>query len=331
MSRSSLPGSSLAFALVGLGASVAAAYVHYQLLADPTYTSFCDVNATVSCTQVYASRFGTVVRHPGRDLRRDLVRAPRCCSLGGMVGAPGRSGRASPATCSRCSTLGARRGALPRLRVVCDPEGCSASCAWSTYAAVIGLFLISGAATSVPMTTLPRRAVQRSASARRRSPLAIALAVLFVGGRGVDAGVLPARSAAPPRRPPARHAAAAADGATQRSGVRAVHGSAQPRCRWSSRPTARRCWSSSSTTFSARRARKSYVAYKPILAKYAGEQPGAVQLVHEDYPAQRRVQRERPRRCTRRRARPRWRCGSRARAQPRPRRWKSGSTRTSRR
>ena len=46
----------LVFALLGLGASVASSYVHYQMLADPTYTSFCDVSATVSCTQAYLSR-----------------------------------------------------------------------------------------------------------------------------------------------------------------------------------------------------------------------------------------------------------------------------------
>ena len=46
-------------ALVGFGASVAAAYVHYRLLYDPRYLSFCDVNSTISCTQVYLSRFST--------------------------------------------------------------------------------------------------------------------------------------------------------------------------------------------------------------------------------------------------------------------------------
>jgi uncharacterized membrane protein len=50
----------LVFALVGVGASVAAAYVHYRLLYDPRYLSFCDVNQTISCTQVYLSRFSTV-------------------------------------------------------------------------------------------------------------------------------------------------------------------------------------------------------------------------------------------------------------------------------
>src|SRR5262245_6164737 len=51
---------SLICALVGLGASAAAAYVHYHLLNDPSYTSFCDVSGTVSCTQAYLSRFGSV-------------------------------------------------------------------------------------------------------------------------------------------------------------------------------------------------------------------------------------------------------------------------------
>src|SRR5438067_8250238 len=50
----------LVCALVGLGASAAAAYTHYHLLYDPTYRSFCDVSETISCTQVYASRFSTV-------------------------------------------------------------------------------------------------------------------------------------------------------------------------------------------------------------------------------------------------------------------------------
>jgi hypothetical protein len=51
---------SLSCALVGLGASAAAAYTHYHLLYDPAYRSFCDVSETISCTQVYLSRFSTV-------------------------------------------------------------------------------------------------------------------------------------------------------------------------------------------------------------------------------------------------------------------------------
>src|SRR5258707_9296165 len=46
-------------AVVGLAASVSAAYVHYRLVFDPSYHSFCDVNETISCTQVYLSRYST--------------------------------------------------------------------------------------------------------------------------------------------------------------------------------------------------------------------------------------------------------------------------------
>src|SRR5476651_546286 len=50
----------LAFGVLGLAASAAATWVHYHLLVDPGYTSFCDINATVSCKQAYLSRYGSV-------------------------------------------------------------------------------------------------------------------------------------------------------------------------------------------------------------------------------------------------------------------------------
>src|SRR3990167_2951869 len=45
-------------AALALGASVASLYVHYRLVADPSYTSFCDVSETVSCEAVMGSRYG---------------------------------------------------------------------------------------------------------------------------------------------------------------------------------------------------------------------------------------------------------------------------------
>ena len=57
MSRRTASGI-LGLAVVGLCASIAAAVVHYRLLADPLYRSVCDFNATWSCTQVYESAYG---------------------------------------------------------------------------------------------------------------------------------------------------------------------------------------------------------------------------------------------------------------------------------
>lgn len=47
-------------ALAGLVASASSTYVHLQMITDPGHTSFCDINASVSCTQVYQSQYGTV-------------------------------------------------------------------------------------------------------------------------------------------------------------------------------------------------------------------------------------------------------------------------------
>ena len=50
----------MAFAALGLGAASVSSYVHYHLLTDPGYSSFCDVNATVNCTQAYLSSYGSL-------------------------------------------------------------------------------------------------------------------------------------------------------------------------------------------------------------------------------------------------------------------------------
>src|SRR6478735_10114508 len=50
----------MAFAALGLGAASASSYVHYHLLTDPSYSSFCDINATVNCTQAYLSSYGSL-------------------------------------------------------------------------------------------------------------------------------------------------------------------------------------------------------------------------------------------------------------------------------
>src|SRR5690606_871567 len=54
----------VAFILLGLGASVAASWVHYQAVASADYISFCDVNATFSCTQAYQSEYGRLLGVP---------------------------------------------------------------------------------------------------------------------------------------------------------------------------------------------------------------------------------------------------------------------------
>jgi uncharacterized membrane protein len=54
----------IALALLGLGTSVAALWVHYRLMTDPSYSSFCDISESVSCAQVLQSSYATVAGVP---------------------------------------------------------------------------------------------------------------------------------------------------------------------------------------------------------------------------------------------------------------------------
>ena len=50
----------IGLSVLGLGVSIVALYVHYRLMTDPSYTSFCDVSKAVSCQQVLESSYATI-------------------------------------------------------------------------------------------------------------------------------------------------------------------------------------------------------------------------------------------------------------------------------
>jgi hypothetical protein len=60
------------FALLGLGAASASTWVHYQLVQDASYASFCDVSATVGTSA--SECVWRHVRRAGGDPRRVVVR-----------------------------------------------------------------------------------------------------------------------------------------------------------------------------------------------------------------------------------------------------------------
>jgi uncharacterized membrane protein len=80
MSWAGRPPESLLSALLGLGVSVAAAFVHYRILHDPSYTSFCDVSARRSAARrSIRSRFGTRHGVPVSVIGAIwFLRSPRC-------------------------------------------------------------------------------------------------------------------------------------------------------------------------------------------------------------------------------------------------------------
>ncbi|HTI38408.1 MAG TPA: vitamin K epoxide reductase family protein [Vicinamibacterales bacterium] len=166
------------FGVLGLAASSAATWVHYHLIVNPDYTSFCDVNATVSCRQAYLSRYGSIGGVP--------------VALGGVAffvlvlllvwGSRGKSriGDSAPAYIFSLSTLALAAvlylayASFFVLKEVCP------LCV-TTYVAVAGIFMISGGASSVPLSSLPRRGM-RDLGALVSSPVPLIVALLFAGG-----------------------------------------------------------------------------------------------------------------------------------------------------
>src|SRR5260221_3566622 len=175
-------------ALVGLAVSVMAANVHYHMLHDPTYTSFCDVSATVSCTEVYASRFSTFGGVPVAIFGAIWFAFAALMSGAWFTARPAVR-ESSPGYLFGGSTLALAvalymgYASFVLLKLVCI------LCV-ITYAAVIGLFLVSGAATSLPMLQLPRRVAQ-DLKVLLASPLALILAVLWLGGSASTVAFFP--------------------------------------------------------------------------------------------------------------------------------------------
>jgi len=195
----------IAFALLGLGASATSTYVHYQLLTDSKFISFCDVSSTVNCTQAYLSHYGSLWGIPVAVL--GVFFFALVLALAAFAGRRNPSaGENAPGYIFALSTLALAMvlylayGSYFVLHTFCI------LCA-VTYVAVIGLFIVAGGATAFPMTTLPRRALHdvRSLVA---SPVALVTALLFVVGGALVATAFPregasgAVQAATPSYPP---------------------------------------------------------------------------------------------------------------------------------
>ena len=187
----------MACAVLGLGAASTSTYVHYNLLTNPGYSSFCDVSSTVNCTQAYLSQYGTFWGVPVALFGVFFFTLVLLLAgLGGRASTPARD--AVPAYIFAISTAGVAFilylgwASYVQLRLFC------LLCA-VTYVSVIAIFIVSGGATTFPMTTLPRR-VPRDVRALISSPIALVLALLFVFGAGSAIASFPAEA---PRQAPA--------------------------------------------------------------------------------------------------------------------------------
>ena len=266
----------LVCALVGFGAAVMAAYVHYHLLYDPTYRSFCDVSTRISCTEVYLSRYSTFAGVPVAIFGALWFAVAGLLSVGGLS-APDHSRESVPGYLFAGSTLALAAilyfayTSFVILKTVCI-------LCLITYAAVIGLFLVSGAATSYPMTTLPRRA-GRDLKVLIGSPIALTLALLFCAGAATTLAFFPREGSVIDAQ-----AGAASQASPDRRSEFERYYVAQPRVTLMVPNEGAKVLIVKFNDFQCPACGQSYLQYKPILAKFESERPGQVKMVLKDYP-----------------------------------------------
>jgi len=252
----------LAFAALGLGAASTSSYVHYKLLTEQNYSSFCDVSATVNCTQAYLSPYGSFWGVPVAlfgVLFFALVLL--LVAVGGRDRAPARD--AIPAYVFAMSTLGLAFALYLAWASYTQLHTFCLLCA-ITYVSVIAIFIISGGATSFPMTTLPRR-VPRDARALFSSPAAIVIVLLFLFGAGTLIAYFPSE---PPRQaPPAALRQLPEEERTKLAQWFDLQQVAQPAIPNEGAKVLVAIFSD----YQCPHCKAAHDAYKPLIAKYAGD------------------------------------------------------------
>ena len=272
-------------AVVGLGFSAASTWVHYRILNDPLYSSVCDVNATFSCSQAYTSRFGSV-----GDVPVALIGVLYFAFVLLLIALCQRSASARPnlpgyvfalSTVGLAGVLYLGYASVFILKTVC------LLCA-GTYAAIIALFLLSGAAATFPMASLPRRA-SRDLRSLIRTPAALATTLAFIAAAAVAVRMFPGgevSAAAGTTASPASAGQAAAPPPPQ-SAIRQLEDylSQQQRV-----PIVAAGGSGASVVivkfndYQCPPCGQTFREYKPVLAKLQKEHPGKIAFVTKDFP-----------------------------------------------
>jgi uncharacterized membrane protein/protein-disulfide isomerase len=278
-------------AAVGLGFALASAWVHYQILHNPFYSSICDVNATFSCTEAYTSRYGAIWGVP-TALIGVLYFAFVLC----LIAICRRSATASRnvagyvftvSTIGLAGVLYFAYASFFILKAVC------LLCVGS-YAAIIALFLLSGAAARDPMTTLPARA-WNDIRTLLRTPAALTtalafvaaavLAVVFFPSQPIAASSAPnaAAPAAPPREPPPPEQTPPPPAQSQIQQLE-EYLAQQPRVPIVAGGSGAAVVIVKFNDYQCPPCRQTYLDYKPILARLQKEYPGKIAFMTRDFP-----------------------------------------------
>jgi uncharacterized membrane protein/protein-disulfide isomerase len=293
----------LAFCLLGLGASAASAYVHYRLIADPTYTSFCDISETWNCESVYRSAYGTFAGVPV------AVGGVLWFAFALLLLLTAESAAPQPALPASATRVKGKPAAPPPLVTQGSPVSgylfvlstialavvlylgyasffvLKTFCILCliTYVAVIGIFLVSGGAGAAPVQSLPGAAA-RDLQRLVRHPVALTLAILYVAGAASLIAFFPREDG--PATASSTSAAAAALPPVQDEARQQFETwlAAQPRVPLTEPTDGAKVLIIKFNDYQCPPCRQTYNEYKPIVEKYQSQFPGQVKYVTKDFP-----------------------------------------------
>ena len=272
-------------ALAGLGAAAASTYVHARMVSDPAYVSFCDVNARVSCSQVYQSRYGSVAGVP--------------VALGGVVwfagvlllafasaGGPAASRDNVDGYLLVWSTTGLAVAMYMAYASFFVLQTVCLLCL-VVYVAVVGIFLLAGSASATPVSRLPAAAAADLGHLARR-PVGLALVLAYAAAAAGGAAWFAGADRAP------EIAAAATRGETG-AAAPAVDQQSEFERFWESQPRTDIALPSAPhpeatvivvkfNDYQCPACANTERIYAPIFAKYASSHPGRVAQVTLDFP-----------------------------------------------
>ena len=280
----------LALALIGLGVSAEATWIHHKLLTDASFTPPCDVNATFNCSEVYRSAYGSVRGIP--------------VALGGMVwfslvaliswfaNTTPKDAADHPAgayvfglsTIGLAVILSLAYASFFVLKTYC-------LLCLATYVCVIGIFVVSGLNASVPMMSLPGRLMRDLRNILSRPAqmmagviyvIAVACAIAFFPNTATSS---PMTSSAPP--PKLDSSAKASEASAQSSDPKVqfeAWWNAQPRIETGVALNGAKVVIVKFSDFQCPGCKQTWLMYSPVLKKYTEGQPGLVRYVMKDFP-----------------------------------------------
>ena len=268
-------------ALLGLGASAESSRVHYKLLTDPSYASICDVSDTVSCSNAYASVYGSLAGVP-TALLGVIFFAGVLLVLALTSRAASSRGHAASYVLVMAAVGLLVVGYLGYASFFVLGTVCLLCV--TTYVAVVGLFVSAVTASRVSMNALPERL---AADLRRlvSTPAAISALVVFVAavaallwsfpGETLQASAGEAgeeqTAAMAPLAPAQQQELEKFMAAQQRVPVMvASEGAAVVLVKFND--------------YMCPPCGQTFAEYKPVLAKWAKEYPGKLKFVTKDYP-----------------------------------------------